>query len=265
MSNDGNGVETETPAVTRAGQAPPLAQSAPQNDSEEVTTLVRMAIDKGVPVEVLERLVALQERVTVRNARAAFFAALTSFQDACPEINKSKTAKITMRNGGQYTYSFAPLEEITRTIRPVLIKHGLSYSWDVESSDAKSLKIACVLRHVDGHEERSTFPVPTESRAEMSEAQKNGAALTYGRRQSLIAVLGLTTADQDIDGADLEQGAEDLITEKEAADLDDLMESVGANRTRFLEWLKVSTVAEVPKSKLPAAIAALEEKRKRAE
>lgn len=226
-----------------------------------VPGLIQLAIERGVDVEVLERLVALQERVTERNARAAYFEALAAFQDECPEIRKSRDAKIATKNGGSYGYSFAPLEEITRTIRPIMRRHGLSYSFTVESTSKDVLNVKCILRHIDGHQEEAAFPVPIGTSAGMSDAQKNGAALTYGRRQSLIAVLGLTTADSDSDAAAPAPGKPDTITDREAADLSALMDEVGADRDKFLRWAGVRHIDDLPKQKLPEAIKLLQRKR----
>lgn len=239
---------------------PGAVDAAPAAPEAGVSDLVRLAIERGVDVEVLERLVALQERVTERNARAAFFEALASFQEECPEIPKSATAKIATRKGGAYSYSFAPLEAITRTIRPILRRHGLSYSWDVEPGQG-GLHVVCVLRHIEGHEERAMFPVPTGTDAAMSEAQKHGAALTYGKRQSLTSVLGLTTADPDADSPAGRPSSSETISDRQAADLSALIDEVGVDRQRFLRWLGVSDLAQLRASDYSRAVNALERKR----
>jgi hypothetical protein len=226
----------------------------------EVSELVSLAIREKVPVEVLERLVALQERVTERNARMAFFEAVAAFQEEVTEIPKSRTAKIATRGGSSYSYTFAPLESITRTIRQPLRNHGLSYSWDTEPGERPDvLDVVCVLRHIDGHEERSRFPVPMKTDAAMSDAQKAGAALTYGRRQSLVAVLGLTTADEDNDAPAQETA---YVTDSQAADLGALADEVGADRDKFLGFLGVESFGEIPAARYKQAVAALERKRK---
>ncbi len=231
-----------------------------ETGDDSPASLVRFAIERGVDVAVLERLVALQERVAERDARAAFFEAVASFQDECPEIRKAKTAEIvSKKTGGRFSYTYAPLEEVARTIRPVLKKHGLSYSWNVTPAEG-ALMVTCVLRHVEGHEERADFPVPNEGDGRMSAAQANGAALTYGKRQSLTSVLGLVTADEDKDGARRQREAQ-TITDAQAADLTSLMDEVNADRARFFQWAGVQAVADLPLSKLAEAIRILEAKR----
>jgi len=226
----------------------------------DVMDLLARAVEAGASVEALERLVALKERVDRERARRAYFEALAAAQEEMPEIRKSRTAQIATRAGGSYSYRYAALEDITRAIRPVLRRHGLSYSWDVTQGDG-ALIVTCVLRHVDGHEERASFPVPVDTKAAMSDAQKNGAALTYGRRQSLIAVLGLTTADEDVDGAGGTAAPSDRITPQQAADLDALIEEVGADRQKFLQWAGVQRIEDLPAEKYAVAVRMLERKR----
>jgi len=225
----------------------------------DVMDLLARAVEAGASVEALERLVSLKERVDRERARRAYFEALSAAQEEMPEIRKSRTAQIATRAGGSYSYRYAALEDITRAIRPVLRRHGLSYSWDVTQGDG-ALIVTCVLRHVDGHEERASFPVPVDTKAAMSDAQKNGAALTYGRRQSLIAVLGLTTADDDVDGADA--GAPSAtITPQQAADLDALIDEVGVDRRKVLQWAGVGRLEELPAEKYGVVVRMLERKR----
>jgi len=186
----------------------------------EISTLVQLAITEKVPVEVLERLVALQERVTDRDAKTAFIQALAAFQDAVPAIGKNKTAEIVTRGGGRYEYSYATLDAIASAIRSLLTEHGLSYSWD-SVTDSGTLTCICTLRHRDGHEVTSTFGAPVETGAKMSGAQATAATLTYARRQSLVSVLGLSIADEDTDA----QGAPvEPITDDQLANLVSLMQ-----------------------------------------
>jgi hypothetical protein len=205
---------------------------------------------------VLERLVALQERVTDRLARTEFFKALKSFQDDCPDLPKSKTAEIKTKGGGTYGYSYAPLDAIAKTVRPVLDRHGLSYSWTTEpSSDLRVLNVVCILRHVEGHEERATFPVPTDTSAAMSAAQKNGAALTYGQRQSLVSVLGITATD-DVDGA----GDSATITSDQVKELNELITKADANFPKFLAYMDVEQLDHITQSDYGRAVSALKRK-----
>ena len=237
-------------------------------DSEEIGTgmvkrndmMIEMAKDPAVSVEKLERLMALHERALEREAKANFFAALALFQEECPEIRKTKTADIATKSGGKYGYTYAPLEEITRTIAKPLKANGLSYNWTTEGAEGGMLNVIFVLRHEGGHEERSAFPVPWGTNAAMSEAQKMGAALTYGRRQSTVSGLGLTTADDDTDG----QGPDQYLTESQLADLRAKIEEVGATEARICKTYGLADINALPRHLLPPVLDALEEKARKA-
>jgi hypothetical protein len=98
-------IPPETEGKTTAVAVPPAS---------EVSGLVRLAIEQNVSVEILERLVALQERVTARNAETAMAEALAAFQATCPPIPKTITAEVRKNGVKAYEYQFAPLDEVVR-------------------------------------------------------------------------------------------------------------------------------------------------------
>jgi hypothetical protein len=222
-----------------------------QTSPNAIIDLLQAAVDRGLPVEALERLQALHERVSDRAAATEFARDLATFQQKCPPIAKTSTAKVTTKSGAQYHYKYAELDQIARTIAPFLAELGLSYTWDSDLRE-RMLFCVCTLRHVNGHSISATFTAPVESSAGMSEQQKHASALTYARRQSLIQVLGLTTTEPDTDGANPEP-----ITQQQADDLRAFIEEVGANLTRFLKWAKIQRLEDLPARDYESAINAI--------
>lgn len=233
-----------------------LARREEPTAPSEIAALVHLAIEKQVPVETLERLVALHERVSDRQAASEFADALASFQAECPEITKNATANVVGSSGSKFSYKYAELSHIAKVIRPLLHAHGFSYSWDSEIKD-KMMSATCTLRHVNGHKESASFICPTETRAGMSEQQKFAAALSYARRMSLIQVLGITTADPDTDGAN-----PTTITKDQIAELRQMAEEVAADMSKFLQYIKYDTLEEIRASDFNMAREALRSKRK---
>ena len=161
------------------------------------------------------------------------------------------------QTGGKFGYRYATLDEIQRHIRPYLQAENLSYSFDVEL-DGKVLMVWCVVRHVDGHSERNKFPVPIETDSRMSDAQANGAALTYGKRQALSAGMGLTI-EEDTDAA--RQETVQYITDEQAANLSDLCDQAGPRaKGLLLSWLGVPSIAEIVAADFQKAADALNAK-----
>lgn len=249
--------QTELP--TEVVPIKPVSAIGMPSDSGEVIQLLRLAVERGVPVEALEKLVALQERYQDRAAKMEFAGALADFQAKCPPIPKESTAKIVSKSSGtSFSYTYAELDTIAETVRPFLHRLGLSYSWDSDVTETSVLAV-CTLRHRNGHSITAKFSAPVDAGGRMSGAQSHAAALSYARRQSLVQVLGLTTTEPDPDGA----GDSETISEEQQASLQALMEEVGADRGKFLVWLKVASLAEVRAIQFPAALKALQEKRKR--
>jgi len=229
------------------------------NGQEEASGLVKLALEKGHSVEVLERLVALQERVTDRDARMAYVSALSAFRAECPPIKKTRenTQFQTTRGGVKKPVKYAPLEEIDRVARPVAEAHGLIWTWDTRV-EGDLMHVTCKVLHVDGHSESATVSLPFDSKAGASPQQKYAIAQTYGMRYSLIAALGITTADEDTDGG----GTGELVDEEDLANLEALISEVGADEVKFCEWLGVAHLPAITKRDLPRAVQALEKKRK---
>ena len=216
-----------------------------QDGPEQVTSLVQLAIEKGVDVAVLERLVALQERVTERNAELAMAEALSRFQEECPPVPRVGTAEVKKNGVKQYEYHFAPLEKIAEVIRPFLQKHGLSYAHDAEVGNG-SVTVTCTLQHVDGAKRTATFTGPFDNSGGKNPLQAVGSARSYGRRYTLIDVLGLMTEEDD-DGVGTSRAGEvKAISEAQLKKLNDLADQAGADKAAFCRLMGVGSMAEIP-------------------
>lgn len=252
---------TDLSTVTRA-ELTHQAEGGPS-----IGELMQFAMDKGGPdaVATLEKLVNLRIILEERSARKSYFDAIAQFQKICPPIPHDKKAKIVPKRGGAgFSYTYASLNRITDFIAPYLEQCGLSYTWDTEF-DGRVFKVVCRTRHIDGHSESSSFPVPIDGNERMSAAQANGAALTYGKRQTIVAAFGLTTADTDVDGATGEMVSVDSITAEQAAGLSDLIEARwenkdarDRNRVKFLNFMGVQNIADIPANRYSEAVELLQ-------
>lgn len=156
--------------------------------------LIAQAIDKGIDVESLGKLLALQERFEANQARKLFFEAFTEFQSKCPDLRKNKAVEF-----GNTKYNYAPLSDITRQISKVIKETELSYRWEIQD-DEKTIKVTCLISHINGHTERTTMTANPDVSGSKNPIQARGSAIEYLKRYTLIGALGLSTADSDIDG-----------------------------------------------------------------
>ena len=153
--------------------------------------------------------------------------------------NKNKTGKVATDTGTKFEYMYAELPMIAKTIAPFLHKRGFSYSWNTPRMEAGNLTVECKLRHANGHSETSTCTLPVATRAGMSEQQKVASARKFGERLTLIQVLGITTADPDMDGAEIGAADPTPITELQAHDLEAKAEELKGVKSDFLKFLGV--------------------------
>jgi len=221
--------------------------------------LFQQAIAKGMDgVAAMETLHKLHTQERDRSARLAFHRALSAFQAACPPIERKSEAEIKTASGTSFKYRYAEFDEIARVVGPPLRDNGFSYSFDTEM-DADKMEVTFVLRHVDGHEERSRFKLPTATKSAMSIQQAAGAALSFGKRNAMIAGLGIAVSDPDPDGA----GDPSTISEEQAANLRAMIdEAPEAKREvvlrRFLSYMATASIAEIRAADFKKAVGALE-------
>lgn len=114
-------------------------------------------------------------------------AAYVAAQAEMPEITKGRKANV-----GNYSYTYADLGDTLNAVRPILAKHGLAIAQDV-SRHERMVEVFTLIVHRSG-ESVSFGPMGFESG---STPQASGSAVTYARRYSLLAALGLATEDDD--------------------------------------------------------------------
>ena len=171
------------------------------NAVPSVEALIAEAVKHDISVEGLEKLLAMHERMQATAAKRSFLEALSAFQADCPVIEKGKTAKIDTKSGGQFSYRYAPLEDIMKAITPSLRRYGLSIRFDAAfEANPPAQVVTCIVNHCDGHSERSEFRSPVDTGARMSVMQQAASSLTYGRRYALLNALGIVVGGEDDDG-----------------------------------------------------------------
>lgn len=157
--------------------------------------LIQRAVQSGSQVEVMEKLMGLQERYEKNESRKAFDNAISRAKSEIPVIRKNNTVDFTSARG-RTNYSYEDLATIAATIDPILSKYGLSYRFRT-NSDSKSVTITCVLSHSAGHCEENSLYAPHDASGNKNAIQAVGSAVTYLQRYTLKAALGLAAAADD--------------------------------------------------------------------
>jgi hypothetical protein len=111
---------------------------------------------------------------------------LAKFQQEVGTINKDSKG---------YGYNYASLDNIVAIITPFLKENNLGFTHTFDGTD-----IICTLFSTeDENVITSKLSLPQETLKGMNMSQSMGASITYARRYTLSAILGLVT-DEDTDG-----------------------------------------------------------------
>jgi ERF superfamily len=162
--------------------------------------LLSQAIERGASIETVERLVALAQEMRALQAREAWFTAIARFQDQCPVIYKTASAKI-QTSRASFSYNYAPLPEILAIVQPVMAPLGLSVSWRTPRIENDRVVVSCRIAHALGHTEDSgeiAMPIIfADPGIGATPPQRVGIALSYAKRYALLGILGLAPEEDD--------------------------------------------------------------------
>jgi len=116
-------------------------------------------------------------------------AELVNMQAELPTIPKSSKA---------YGYMYADLDTIVQIIKPILAKHGIGYMQSVEMTESGGHTLLTRVFDKNGEYIESETTLPVIESSKNNSAQTLGMSITYMRRYTLCAMLGITS-DEDVD------------------------------------------------------------------
>lgn len=233
------------------------SQIIPADAGSIMAVISRAAADPNTDVVKLEKMLEMYERITAKNAEAAFNQAMAQAQSEMRRISADAT-------NPQTRSLYASYAALDRVLRPIYTTHGFALSFDTsDSTKPDHVLILCYVAHRDGHSRTYRIDMPADGKGAkggdvMTKTHATGSALTYGQRYLFKAIFNVAVGDDD----DGNKAAVSTITEKQIADLKAKMEEVGANQAQFLKFLKVDRLEDLPSTKYDAAIKALVEKGK---
>jgi ssDNA-binding Zn-finger/Zn-ribbon topoisomerase 1 len=183
-------MESKSEIVLRSEAMPPA--STPQE-------ALSLAITHNVDPAVLRQMLEVQERWEAMEAKKAYVKAMSAFKRETPAVlNKDAKVDFSTQKGRTH-YKYASLGGIIEQLTPKLSEHGLSVSFAC-AQEGNGIAVTCQITHERGHSERVTLTAPRDDSGNKNPIQMIGSAVTYLQRYTLLAALGLATADQDDDG-----------------------------------------------------------------
>lgn len=228
---------------------------AARNDAESLMTVIsRAASDPTVNIDKLERLMAMHETITTRQAEQAFNEAMTAAQS---EMRRIATDSDNPQTRSRYA-SYAALD---RSIRPIYTKHGLVPSFNTgEGATDGYVRVVCDVSK-GGFTRRYHIDMPADGKGAkggdvMTKTHATGSAITYGRRYLLTMIFNLAVG-QDNDGNSAGDDQEKLSAD-DVANLRDMLAAKSAPEDKFLKWAKVARLEDIPAARYDACVHAIQ-------
>jgi len=228
--------------------APAIPASDPM-----VSMIERIAMSPDLPIDRLERMMDMKERMDAKEAEQQFNAAFAQASADFPAI--------PMRGEGHNRRPYATHADIVKHTRPTLSKHGLSLSWDTVVKDG-AVTVTAILSHVGGHARRTEMVLPADTSGSKNAVQAVGSTQTYGMRYTAQAILGLSLGEDTDDDA---QALSNTISPDQAQSLRNMITETSSDEVKLCAFFNVDRLEDLPGKAYPRADKMLRAKIKEAQ
>jgi len=224
-----------------------------QRPDPMASMIERVAMDPNIPLDRMTALMDMRERQMNKEAEQVFNQAFAAAMSEMRDVPKSGK-----NNHTQQKYS--TLDDLIRTTRPVLARHGLSLNWQT-SINANEISVTAIVRHAMGHSIQTTLIGPRDTGKQMNTLQGGGSTETYLKRYTGFSILGLSSGDEVEDdgrGANVE-----TIDADQYIILRDLIAETNTDEAKFFlaYGVRDTDLRHFPESSFKSAVAQLERKK----
>jgi hypothetical protein len=240
----------------------------PANDAPMISMIERIAMDPNIPIERLEQMLAMKERMEDRQrdqlredreyeAKTAYFAAMSACQKELPVVTKNRRNSHTNSN-------YADLAAIEDQAMPIIYAHGFGVSFQPDGyNEIGELLIKWEISHAGGYVRNGIGAIPVDGAGAKGGINKTGtqafgSTATYGRRYLLCMLFNISTGD-DRDGnrVPTPQAEDEPITEAKISVIRDLIVKAELEIDQFCDHWKVEAITDIPSSKYAEVIGSL--------
>ena len=213
-----------------------------------ISMIERVAMDPNLPIERLTAIMDMRERQMNKQAEQVFNKAFAAAMAEMPDVPRSGQNNHTKQR-------YSNLDDLIRTTRPVLAKHGLSLNWQT-SIDGNDIGVTAIVRHEMGHSIQTTLAGPRDNGKQMNVLQGGGSTETYLKRYSGFSILGLSSGDEaDDDGRSAD--AQTVSADQYVA-LRDKAAEAGVDEAKICLAAGCADLHQFPAAKFDSAMARLE-------
>ena len=223
-------------------------QLAPPMQNPLLGMLGQLATSPNFNPEAFRMIVDLLREEKAEAARNEFREAFAAFQKDAPAVQKK---------GDGHNTKYARLEDVIDAVRPTLSQNGFSLHHTIKQDDGK-ITVRAVLGHRAGHAETTEIVLPIDTGPGRNAVQAHMSSVSYGRRYTSLALLGIAPEGEDDDGKAAGSAAQ--INEEQLATIQQLIVDTDTQIARFTKVYKIAEVKDLPASKYEEAVKLLKKK-----
>ena len=229
--------------VAKLEPAPaPVHPGAVANDSAVILSMIdRLLARPDVPIEKLEQMFALHQKVQGEAARRAYLFSFSKLQAELPAAAR--------KGKGHNDKRYARFEDVIEALRQPLSQHGFSLSFRT-AQETGTIRVTGVLGHEAGHQETTEILLPADGSGNKNAVQAWGSSISYGKRYVALTLTGIATEDDDDGQA---AGAGGVISGEQAEELSKLITDTKTDINKFLELGGVESLSDIPANQFEAA------------
>lgn len=206
----------------------------------------KIATSPDTPIERMQAIMDMRERQMAKAAEQEFNVAFAAAMAEMPDVPRS----------GQNAHSrnrYSTLDDLIRTVRPVLARHGLSLNWLTRSEGDNRITVTAVVRHSGGHQISTEQTGDRDNAKQMNRLQGGGSTETYLKRYSGFSILGLSSGDEkDDDGVSAERSA--TISAEQYITLHNMLSEIGEDaEARFCRSAGISDLENLLAARFESA------------
>ena len=217
--------------------------------------MIQAAVQSGADLGKLEQLLTLQERWEANEAKKAYNSSMV-------EVHQKITAVVKTKINPQTRSKYAELDQVIMQTKEVYAPSGFSVSfYEGDNAPEGNVRVCADVIHKLGHSCSYHHDVPLDGvgikgNANMTAIHGKASSISYGRRYLLCMIFNIPTID-DNDG---NNSKIETIEEKQAITISEYLKTLNIDKKKFLDFFKIESIDQMPKSKYNEAIVMLKTK-----
>lgn len=237
----------------------PTIVEAPAPDAGLHQVLERVMLAPDVPVERIEKLIELQERIQdkalARAQEARDWEARRLYMEAMAEVQAEMPAVTRNRRNTHTKSEYADLGAIAEQAMAIAHKAGFSVSFRTADLTDAGIKVFWRCAHRGGHSEEDFEEVPLDGAGMKGGTNKTaiqafGSTVTYARRYIIMMLFNIAVTDDD---GNAKPRLETTISEDQYRELRNAIEEHSMDTDRLealvLQAEGIGHLAELPEAR----------------